>query len=296
MSACAANQFALAHWCAGDALSNKSSIMRVSMAKLRPEDAERRNSSGLGPDFSEALARGLAVLGAFGAERAPMTLSDVARRVDLPRATTRRALYTLTHLGFAESDGKLYRLTPKVLTLAGSFLLSNQIATILQPACDRLCAEFGEAVSCAMLDKDEVVMIAHAAPLRLTGLGAGVGFRVKAYCSALGRVLLAGLPDAALAGFLEELVPVAITPATLTDKQAIRQAILTAREQGYALADQEAEAGFRSLAVPIRRYDGRIAAAMNVGLRVESADLATLRKVHLPRLFELANEIKAQLI
>jgi IclR family transcriptional regulator, pca regulon regulatory protein len=266
------------------------------MAKLRTEDAERRSESGLGPDFSEALARGLAVLEAFGAERGPLTLSDVARRVDLPRATTRRALYTLVHLGFAESDGRLYRLTPKVLTLAASFLLSNQISAILQPACDAICTEFAEAVSCAVLVEDDVVMIAHASPQRMMSVGAGIGFRVKAFCSALGRVLLASLPDAGLELFLDRLEPVALTAATKTDKGALRSAILDARAQGYALVDQEAEAGFRSLAVPICRYDGRVAAAMNIGLRVERASLDEVTKVHLPRLLAISDEIKSRLI
>jgi IclR family transcriptional regulator, pca regulon regulatory protein len=266
------------------------------MAKLRTEDAVRRSETGLGPDFSEALARGLAVLTAFGDERAPLTLSDFARRVDLPRATTRRALYTLTHLGYAESDGKLYRLTPKVLTLAGSFLLSNPISTVLQPACDALCAEFDEAISCAVLIDDEVVMIAHASPQRLMAAGVGIGFRVKAFCSALGRVLLANVPDAALDRFLENLEPLQMTAATETDKTALRKAILDARAHGYACVDQEAEAGFRSLAVPIRRYDGHVIAAMNIGLRVERASLDTLTGVHLPRLRQVCDEIKSQLI
>jgi IclR family pca regulon transcriptional regulator len=266
------------------------------MAKLRTQDAARRSENGLGPDFSEALARGLAVLTAFGAERAPLTLSDVARRVDLPRATTRRALYTLTHLGYAESDGKLYRLTPKVLTLAGSFLLSNPISTVLQPACDALCAEFDEAVSCAVLIDDEVVMIAHASPQRLMAAGVGIGFRVKAFCSALGRVLLAHLPDAALEQFLESLEPVQVTAATEIDKIALRDAIREARRRGHACVDQEAEAGFRSLAVPIRRHDGHVVAAMNIGLRVERASLDTLTSVHLPRLRTVCDDIKSRLI
>ena len=266
------------------------------MAKLRAQDAAQRVENGLGPDFSEALARGLAVLTAFGNERGPLTLSDVARLVDLPRATTRRALFTLTHLGFAESDGKLFRLTPKVLTLAGSYLLSNQISTILQPACDALCAEFGEAVSGAVLVGEEVVMLAHASPQRLMAAGAGVGFRVPAFCSALGRVLLAALPDPALEQFLNEFEPVPVTPATMVDKPALRHAILAARDAGHAVVDQEAEAGFRSLAVPIRRYDGRTIAAMNVGLHVERATVETMRAVHLPRLLAIGDEIRSQLI
>jgi IclR family transcriptional regulator, pca regulon regulatory protein len=266
------------------------------MARLRREDAEKRNESGLGPDFSEALARGLAVLAAFGEGRGPLTLSDVARKVDLPRATTRRALYTLTHLGFAESDGKLYRLTSKVLSLATSYLLANQISTILQPECDRLSLEFGEAVSCAVLAGDDVVMIAHASPQRLFATGAGIGFRVKAFCSALGRVLLAGLPDQALDAFLDKLVPTRMTAKTLVEKGALRRAILAARAQGFSIVDQGAEAGFRSLAVPIRRYDGQILAAMNVGLRIESAGLAELKTAHLPRLRAASRDIAARLM
>lgn len=266
------------------------------MAKLRARDAAQRIENGLGPDFSEALARGLAVLTAFGNERGPLTLSDVARLVDLPRATTRRALFTLTHLGFAESDGKLFRLTPKVLTLAGSYLLSNQISTILQPACDALCAEFGEAVSGAVLVDSEVVMIAHASPQRLMAAGAGIGFRVPAFCSALGRVLLAALPDAALDQFLDRLDVVPVTAATVTDKPTLRRTILAARDAGHVLVDQEAEAGFRSLAVPIRRYDGRTIAAMNVGMHIERASVETMLAVHLPRLLAVGDEIRSQLI
>ncbi|GGF45248.1 transcriptional regulator [Aliidongia dinghuensis] len=266
------------------------------MAKLRSQDAAARIENGLGPDFSEALARGLAVLTAFGTERGPLTLSDIARLVDLPRATTRRALYTLTHLGFAESDGKLYRLTPKVLTLAGSYLLSNQISTILQPACDALSAEFGEAVSAAVLLDDQVVMIAHASPQRLMAAGAGIGFRVPAYCSALGRVLLAALPDLALDRYFEVLMPVAVTAVTITDKAALRAAVLETRTRGYALVDQEAESGFRSLAVPIRRYDGRVIAAMNIGARVERSSVEDMVAAHLERLCAVSDEICRQLI
>ncbi|MCU4162266.1 helix-turn-helix domain-containing protein, partial [Acidiphilium sp. AL] len=196
------------------------------MSKLRPQDAIRRAESARGPDFSEALARGLAVLTAIGAERRPMTLSDLARAIDLPRATVRRALFTLTHLGFVESDEKLFCLTPKVLTLAGAYLLSNPISTLLQPACDRLAVELGEAASCAVLVGEEVVMIAHASPQRLMATGAGVGFRLPAFCTALGRVLLAALPDPVLDHFLERLQPVRITPATIVDRAVLRDAIL----------------------------------------------------------------------
>jgi IclR family pca regulon transcriptional regulator len=261
------------------------------MAKLREQDARRRAESGRGPDFSEALARGLGVLASFGAERRPMTLSEVARAVDLPRATARRALHTLAELGFVAEDGRLFRLTPKVLSLAGAYLLSNAVSTVLQPAVDRLSAELNETVTAAVLDGEEVVMIAHAAPQRLVAAGGGIGFRLPAFCTALGRVLLAAEPQASLDLYLGRLRPARVTPATVVDKAALRQAILAVREAGHALVDGEAEVGYRSLAVPIRRFDGTVVAAMNVGMRVEQAMVEAMRQAYLPRLTGLAAEL-----
>src|SRR3979490_3284805 len=110
------------------------------MARLRAEDAERRAASGNGPDFLEAFARGLRVIGAFGREKRHMTLSDVARATDLPKPSVRRALYTLTCLGMAASDGRTFRLTPRIMELASAYLGSNMVSTLLQPACQRIGA------------------------------------------------------------------------------------------------------------------------------------------------------------
>src|SRR6185295_3945870 len=108
------------------------------MARLRAEDAEKRAASGYGPDFLEAFARGLRVIEAFGRERRQMTLSEVARATDLPKPSVRRALYTLTCLGMAQSDGRTFRLTPRVMELASAYLASNLVSTVVQPACERL--------------------------------------------------------------------------------------------------------------------------------------------------------------
>jgi IclR family pca regulon transcriptional regulator len=266
------------------------------MSRLQAADAERRQESDLGPDFLEALARGLRILSAFSAERRQMTLSDMAKAVALPRATVRRALYTLTHLGYVETDGRLFRLTPRVLRLATVYLTSNAASTVLQPCCERISAAVQEACSAAVLDGDEVVMIAHASPPRFIDIGPGVGFRLPAFCTSLGRVLLAALPDDALDPFLERLAPIGITPHTVTDKDRLRQEILTVRRQGFAFADQEAELGFRSIAVPVRRYDGVTVAALNLGARVERGSAETMREAFLPRLLAVAGELGEQLI
>lgn len=264
------------------------------MARLRSQDAERRQASS--PDFLEALARGLAVLQAFGPERRQMTLAEVAREVDLPRATVRRALITLTGLGHVETDGRLFRLTPGVLRLASAYLGSNGASTILQPRCERLSLALGGPCSAAVLDGEEIVFVAYGQPTRMASLTAMVGWRLPASCTALGRVLLAGLEDAALHAFLAVLRPQALTPRTELDPKVLRARILEARVEGFSLVDQEAEVGFRSLAVPLRRYDGRVVAALNLGMQAERGTAEALRDAALPVLRAEAAEIGALLV
>ena len=264
------------------------------MARLRPQDAERHQAAG--PDFLEALARGLAVLQAFGPERRQMTLAEAARVVDLPRATVRRALLTLTQLGHVETDGRLFRLTPKVLELAAGYLGSNGISTLLQPCCERLSAQTGEACSTAVLHGEEIVFVAYGQPNRMVSMTTMIGSRLPAFCTSLGRVILAGLEDMELDAFLARLKPVPITPQTECDVSVIRARIIKARAQGYALVDQEAELGFRSIAVPLRRYDGRVIAALNLGLPRERATAEAMQKRLLPLLRDAAAQLSERLL
>lgn len=261
------------------------------MTRLRETDAQKRAQSGRSPDFSEALARGLSVLRAFDGTRPQMTLSDVARAIDLPRATARRALYTLTELGYLESDGRLFRLTPQVVGLAGAYLGSAGNAEALQIACDALCRRFGEACSAAVLYGQEAVMVAHASPPRFMSSAPGIGFRVPAFCSALGRVLLSetGI-DAA------SLQTRKLTAHTVTDSNELQMLLAKVVQDGYALADQEAELGFRSIAVPVRRFDGRIVAALNIGVRIERAYPQQMRSEFLPHLLRAAEDLKDRVV
>lgn len=266
------------------------------MSKLRPQDAALRQGAGLGPDHSEALARGLHIMAVFDRTHRSLTLSEIALAVDLPRATVRRALLTLVTLGYVAADGRQFRLTPRVLRLASAYLTSNVVSTLLQPACDRIAATIGISCTAAVLEGGEAVMIARALPQQLVPAGAGIGYRLPAYCSALGRVLLAALPAEALAAYLDNTALVAITPNTLTRRTALEAAIAAVREAGFAYVDQEAEPGFRSIAVPVRRFDGHVVAALNVGARVEQADRAEMTGSHLKTLLTQAKEISGCLI
>ena len=257
-------------------LGNDARTKEIDVTRLRPSDAERRTQRGAGPDFSEALARGLQVLTLFNAEHPAITLSDLARAANLPRATVRRVMLTLVYLGYVQADGRLFRLTPRVLRLAAAYLTSNAVSTLLQPACDRVTRLVGESCTAAVLEGPDVVMIARALPMQLVPAGVGIGYRLPAYCSALGRILLTALPPAALDAYLSGVPLVPLTDRTVVEPVAIGAAIRAAATDGFCFVDQEAEYGFRSIAVPLRKFDGTVVAALNIGARIERADVATL--------------------
>jgi IclR family transcriptional regulator, pca regulon regulatory protein len=266
------------------------------MPILKRSAAEETLLQASGPDFLEALARGLRVIEAFNQERQQLTLSDIAKLVDLPRASVRRTLHTLVQLGYAEVNDRLFRLTPRVLGLARAYLLSNAVTDILQPALERLSEEVSQSCSAAVLDGEEVMMIAHASPKRIIPVSARIGFRLPAVATSLGRVLLAALDDHRLNKFLTRAHLQKVTKFTVVDKDELHKAILKVREEGYALADQEVEIGFRSIALPLRKLDGRIIAALNIGVHSEHAPLKAMHSRFFPKLRALADELQQQLI
>jgi IclR family pca regulon transcriptional regulator len=271
------------------------------MARLNAQDAAARAGralpAGVEPgDFSEALARGLRVLRAFDDTHRRMTIADVARAVDLPRATVRRTIATLVHLGYLTQDGRMHELTPQVLRLATAYLTSNTGSAVLQPLCERLCAAVGESTSVAVLDGSDAVMIARAVPNQLINLGAGVGYRLPALHSALGRVLLAALDEDAFEAFLAAAHPTAATSHTVTDKDELRRIVHRVREEGFAHVDREAESGFQSVAVPLRRWDGVTVAALNIGASTDRVDRATMLGPMLAALRAAVEDVSAQLL
>lgn len=266
------------------------------MPKLEAKNAAARAANPLGGDFSEALYRGLQIITAFGASAQSMTLSDVARRVDLPRATVRRALLTLAYLGYVKEEGRLFTLTPRILQLAAAYLGASHAAGILQPCCERLAAEYGDTFSVAALDGENAVMIAYATPRRIYMDAPGIGLRLPAYCSAVGRVLLAALPEAQRESFLQHLQPQAVTPRTVTDKAALRKILAQVATEGFAMAEEEVEIGFRSLAVPVRRVGGSVAFALNTGMHLERRSAEVMKATYLPRLQAEADLLSRQLV
>lgn len=247
-------------------------------------------------DFVQSFARGLAVIRAFDAEHPVLTLTEVARRAEIPPAAARRFLRTLEALGYVRSDGRTFTLTPRVLELGFSYLSALSLPELMQPHLEALSRTLGESVSAAVLAGTDIVYIARVPTRRIMSVGITIGTRFPAFATSMGRVLLADLPPAGLAEVLTLAEPSALTERTVTDAAALAAEIARVRHQGWAIVDGELEEGLRSLAVPVRGKDGRAAAALNVSTASRTVSLSVLRDHHLPLLRKTAEAIEAELL
>jgi IclR family pca regulon transcriptional regulator len=261
----------------------------MEMPRLREADASRRLANG-GPNYVEALARGLSVINAFGQERRQLSLSDVARATSLPKASVRRMLHTLITLRLADTDGRVFRLTPRVLGLAGDYLGSNKVSTVVQPVCERIAQATGRSCYVAVLDGHDMVVVAHALPQYPMELSPGIGLRHPAFCTAAGRAILGTFEDDALDRWLSELQPKALTKYTPMTLKAIRKTITDARENGYGATHQDVKIGDCGLAVPVRRYDGRTVGGLHITGTVDDPPLR-----HLEKMQAAADDLQKQL-
>ncbi|MFJ9629052.1 IclR family transcriptional regulator C-terminal domain-containing protein [Streptomyces sp. NPDC101175] len=248
----------------------------------------------LGREFVESLARGLTVLTAFGEGRAELTLTEVAQTTGLPRATARRALITYEHLGLvAPSGDRRFTLTPRVLSLGFPPLSRTTLPSLATPHLTALAARIHESASLAILVGHDIQYTTRVATSRVMSVNIAVGTRFPAYATALGRVLLADAPPATVRDALS--APRPLTPRTLTDPGALSAALERVGSQGYALVDEELEAGLRALAVPVRDRTGRVVAALNTATHVARRPAAEYVAAVLPELLETAGRIEADL-
>jgi len=236
-------------------------------------------------DQMGGFAKGLSVIEAFSHSANALTIADVARLSGLDRATARRCLLTLVNAGYAKSDGRHFELTPRVLRLAHSFLTAS-LPRLIQPSLEALANDLRESCSAAVLDGNEIVYIARASQHRLMGIGLHRGSRLPAFCTSMGRVLLAALPPEQSLALLGKSDRPAITERTITDLDQLIAELHRVRNDGYAVIDQELEPGGRSVAVPIRNISGDTVAAINVGVPAARATLDQLREIFVPRLEE----------
>lgn len=256
---------------------------------LKPES--RAEGPVPGDSYVQSFARGLAVIRSFSAEARSQTMTEVAQRTGLTRAGARRILHTLHALGYVEIEGRQFRLTAKVLDLGFAYLSSLPLWSLAEPFMESLVREVQESSSAAVLDGKEIVYVLRVPTHKIMSINLGIGSRLPAYCSSMGRVLLAGLDDDALEQQLATTELRARTPKTLTDADALRDEILKVRSQGWALIDEELELGLISLAAPIRSRKGSVMAAINVSLHKSRMTVEEAKRDVLPKLLETARLI-----
>ncbi|HLZ64937.1 MAG TPA: IclR family transcriptional regulator C-terminal domain-containing protein [Aliidongia sp.] len=233
-------------------------------------------------DFVHSLARGLTVIRAFGVDAPQLTMSDVAKRTGLSRATVRRFLHTLIELGYVGLEGRFYALRPRILELGYAFLSSMPMWDAIQPTLQDVSSRLRANCSAGLLDGHEVVHVARAGRADPLAVSIGVGTRLPAFHTAMGRVLLAALPAAERERRLAKADLRAYTPLTITDPQHLLSELDAVADRGWAIVDREFEPGLIALAVPMRNRAGKTVAALITSARATRLDAATMRNDHLP--------------
>jgi IclR family transcriptional regulator, pca regulon regulatory protein len=244
------------------------------------------------PNFMTSLARGLIVIQAFTQQSPQMTISQLSIKTGLSRAAVRRCLYTLTKLGFAGAeDGSRYSLRPRMLTLSHTYTTSNTLSTAAQPILERMSAALQESFSVATLDGEDIVYIARTQVNRVMAVDLHIGSRLPAYCTSMGRILLAYLPTEQLEQYLAKVNLIPHTTRTITSIEKLRLALRNIRRNGYAICDQEYEVGLRSLAVPVYSSSGRVVATLNLSGNAPRLSVLEMQSRYLTPLRNAANEL-----
>jgi IclR family pca regulon transcriptional regulator len=256
----------------------------------------RRSVDGIEVPRSErlqSLERGLAVLRSFTPERPSLTISEVAERTGLTRATARRILLTLADLGYLVTDRRAFSLTSAVLDLAKPFSVERDPWSFARPYLESLTERTGESASIAILDDTEILYVARSQTRRLMTLAVTVGSRLPAHATSKGRVLLAFLPEPELEAYFARRAMARYTEQTVVDENELRGILAEVRREGFAVVDQQLEEGLSSVAAPVMDAFGRVSAALSLCAHAGRVDGATLRSDFLPLVVETARRVSA---
>lgn len=243
-------------------------------------------------DIINGLVKGLATIEAFDQDHARLSITDIANLTGLERATARRCLLTLTSLGYATYDGKFFMLTPRVLRLGHSYLSATPLPRLIQPFLEQLSEATGESSSASVLDGTDILYVARASQKRVMSINLSPGTRLPAYCSSMGRVLLAAMPIAAARGVLERSTLRANTPRTKFSIEDLLAEIALVGTQGFAIIDEELEIGLRSIAVPLLNTHGHTVAALNIGAQAGRISVAEMIERYLPLMRTAQRELR----
>ena len=276
----------------GDRKQSRAQLTSAGLPEAAPLPMPSLEGAGGDPNFMTSLARGLAVIQAFSQTKRQQTISQISGKTGFSRAAVRRCLYTLAKLGFAGSDdNRHFHLRPRVLTLGHSYISSMPLAVAAQPVLEHVSHVLHESCSIATLDGPEIVYIARANVTRIMSIDLGVGSRLPAFCTSMGRVLLADLPPEKLEELIANIQFKRYTERTVVNAEKLRQILRLVQRNGYSVIDQELEHGLRSMAVPIRNPTGKVVASLNVGAHAQRVSLQDLLMRFLPHLRAAAQEL-----
>jgi IclR family pca regulon transcriptional regulator len=243
-----------------------------------------------GPESNvvQSLERGLAVMSLFSREHPSLTLSEAAELAGLTRATARRILLTLEHLGYVKSNGRRFAPTAKLLSIGYAYLSSLDLWEVAEPYMEELAERTGESCSASILDGPEIVYVARVPSKRVMAIALSVGSRLPAHATSMGRVLLANLPADELDVYFRTSRRERLTARTMVDEARLRDLLDKVRCRGWALVDQELEMGVRSIAAPIRDLRGNVLAALNVSTHAGRVTVGEMERGFLPHLLNAA--------
>ncbi|MCW3007404.1 MAG: IclR family transcriptional regulator [Solirubrobacterales bacterium] len=276
-------------------LAVRSPSMSAVSLSNPPGGGEGEHVAGRPREFIQSLERGLGVIRAFGPHAPEQTVSELATTTGLTRATVRRFLITLVELGYVASDGRSFRLTPRVLELGYSFLSGLGFPDIALPHLERLVAEVGESSEACVLDGADIVYVARVPSTSVITLTVNVGTRMPAHATSMGRVLLAELEPEVLDRYLAETTLKAFLPRTVTEPAALREQLAKVRQAGYAIVDQELEEGLVAIAAPVHDRSGRAVGAINLSTHVMRRSADSVRDGLVEPLLRTARLIEADL-
>jgi IclR family pca regulon transcriptional regulator len=248
-----------------------------------------------GDSYVQSFARGLSVIRVFGERHPQMTLSEVAAATGLTRAGARRILLTLEHLGYVVTDGRRFRLTPKILDLGYAYLSASPLWALAQPEMEILAERTGESCSISVLEGTDIVYILRVATHKIMRVNLSVGSRLPAWATSMGRVLLGGLSQAQSDAILEASDIKPLAAKTITDLDMLREVIAQDRTRGYSYTSQELEDSLRSIAAPIIDRTGTVIAAINISGMVNRNSESQMLETFLPLLLNTARTINGML-
>lgn len=262
------------------------------MLAKSPLSEDEMDEETVSRDHVGSLERGLAVMEILARHPSGMTLTEMAEEAGLTRAGARRFLLTLVATGYATQSARVFSLSPRLLSVARIWLAGTSLWTFAAPIMRAVAAQLNEACSAAILSGEDVVYVARIPGRRILSVSLDVGTRLPAYCTSMGRMLLAGLTPAELDAFLSRATIESRTPKTITDRSLLAEAIGKAGTDGFAVVDEELELGLRSIAVPIRDKAGRTVAAINVSTQSARFSVAEMEREILPALLEARQRVE----